>query len=84
MLAAGPNSAQAFNPSNDEILVGLDLSKDAFVRPVARNSESGGTFTALPDDQFVARQDKVGFYGSLEEGRVCLDGRAVAGLIVAS
>jgi hypothetical protein len=84
MLAAGPNSAQAFVPSTDEILVGLDLSKDAFVRPVARNSESGGTFTALPDDQFVARQDKVGFYGSLEEGRVCLDGRAVAGLIVAS
>ena len=84
MLAAGPNSAQAFVPSTDEILVGLDLSKDAFVRPVARNSESGGTFTALPDDQFVARQDKVGFYGSLEEGRVCLDGRAVAGLIVAA
>jgi hypothetical protein len=84
MLAAGPNSAQSFVPSTDEILVGLDLSKDAFVRPVARNSESGGTFTALPDDQFVARQDKVGFYGSLEEGRVCLDGRAVAGLIVAA
>jgi hypothetical protein len=70
--------------SGDEILVGLDLTKDAFVRPVARNSETGGTFTALPDDQFVTRADKVGFYGSLEEGRVCLDGRAVAGLIVAS
>jgi len=70
--------------SGDEILVGLDLSKDAFVRPVARNSETGGTFTALPDDQFVTRADKVGFYGSLEEGRVCLDGRAVAGLIVAA
>jgi hypothetical protein len=70
--------------SGDEILVGLDLSKDAFVRPVARNSETGGTFTALPDDQFTTRADKVGFYGSLEEGRVCLDGRAVAGLIVAA
>jgi hypothetical protein len=70
--------------SGDEILVGLDLTKDAFVRPVARNSETGGTFTALPDDQFVTRADKVGFYGSLEEGRVCLDGRAVAGLIVAA
>lgn len=84
-LAAGPNNAgQAFDPSNAEILVGLDLSKDAFVRPVARNSESGGTFTATPDDQFVARADKLGFYGSLEEGRVCLDGRATAGLIVAA
>ena len=70
--------------SGDEILVGLDLSKDAFVRPVARNSETGGTFTALADDQFVMRADKIGFYGALEEGRVCIDGRAVAGLIVAA
>lgn len=84
-LAAGPHSAIDFDPgaTGDEIVVGLDLSKDAFVRPVARNSESGGTFTATPDDQFVARADKIGFYGSLEEGRVCLDGRAAAGLIVA-
>jgi hypothetical protein len=74
----------SFNPAADEILVGMDLSKDSFVRPVARNSETGGTFTAIPDDQFVARADKIGFYGALEEGRVCLDGRAVAGLIVAA
>jgi len=78
------NFNEASGADGDEILVGLDLSKDAFVRPVARNSETGGTFTALPDDQFVTRADKVGFYGSLEEGRVCLDGRAVAGLIVAN
>lgn len=80
-LSAG---TPVFNGDSAEILVGLDLSKDAFVRPVARNSETGGTFTALPDDQFTTRADKVGFYGSLEEGRVCLDGRAVAGLIVAA
>ena len=73
-----------FNPAADEVLIGLDLSKDAFVRPVARNSETGGTFTAVPDDQFVSRSEKLGFYGSLEEGRVCLDGRAVAGIIVKS
>jgi hypothetical protein len=75
-------TAVTFDTATDEILVGLDLSKDAFIRPVAANSETGGTFTAIPDDQFVARADKIGFYGSLEEGRVCLDGRAVAGLIV--
>ena len=48
--------------------------------PVARNSETGGTFTALPDDQYAQRQDKVGFYGGLEEGRVLLDARAIVGL----
>lgn len=84
LLAAGPNSAVTFDPSTAEIVVGVDLSKDAFVRPVAQNSDTGSTFTALPDDQFVARQEKLGFYGSLEEGRVCLDARAIAGLIVAA
>ena len=65
---------------NDQVVVGVDRSREALVRPVARNSETGGTFTALPDDQFVQRQDKTGFYGGLEEGRVLLDARAIVGL----
>jgi len=76
----GEFKGDAFDVTNDQILVGVDLSKDAFVRPVARNSETGSTFTALPDDQFVTRAEKIGFYGSLEEGRVALDGRALAGI----
>jgi hypothetical protein len=71
-----------FNPANDELIVGLDLTKDAFVRPVARQAESGGTFTALPDDQFAARAEKIGFYGFLEEGRACVDSRAVHGVAI--
>ena len=72
-----------FAQGDDEILVGIDQSRGAFIRPVARQAESGGTFTSLPDDQFaVNRVDKVGFYGFLEEGRVCIDSRAVAGLAV--
>lgn len=72
--------SQAFTSGTDELLVGLDLSKESFIRPVARQAESGGTFTVLPDDQFVARSEKTGFYGSLEEGRVCIDARAVVGI----
>ena len=76
-----PNTAFAHDA--DEILVGIDQSRGAFIRPVARQAESGGTFTSLPDDQFaVNRVDKVGFYGFLEEGRVCIDSRAVAGIAV--
>ena len=41
---------------------------------------TGATFTALPDDQFNQRADKLGFYGSLEEARVCVDSRAVVGI----
>ena len=64
----------------NELAIGLDLSKESFIRPIARQAESGGTFTVLPDDQFVARSEKTGFYGSLEEGRVCIDARAIVGL----
>jgi hypothetical protein len=73
---------QTFDAANQELLVGLDLSREAFIRPIARQAESGGTFTVLPDDQFVARSEKTGFYGSLEEGRVCIDARAIVGLLV--
>lgn len=60
----------------------MDASKEALIRPVARNSESGSTFTAIADDQYTQRQDKAGFYGSIEEGRACIDARALAGITV--
>ena len=64
----------------DDLIVGIDNSKGAFVRPVARGGD-GETFTAIPDDQFYAsRADKMGWYGFLEEGRVCLDARAIVGM----
>ena len=66
----------------DELIVGVDLSREAFVRPLARNAEGGSTFNVLPDDQFLVRAEKQGFYGYLEEGRVCLDARAVVGIAV--
>lgn len=66
--------------TDDATIVGIDNSKGAFVRPVARG-EGGETFTAVPDDQFyAARMEKLGFYGFLEEGRVCLDARAIVGI----
>ena len=65
--------------ADDNTIIGIDNSKGAFVRPVARG-EGGETFTAVPDDQFyAARMEKMGFYGFLEEGRVCLDARAIVG-----
>jgi len=72
----------AFVSANHQMMIGLDASRDAFIRPVAQQHDSGGTFTVLPDDQFVARADKTGFYGFLEEGRVCIDGKAIVGMVV--
>ena len=68
--------------ASEEILIGVDRSRRSFIRTLAVNAETGGSFNLRPDDQFLARSGKVGFYGGLEEGRVGLDSRAVAGIIV--
>jgi hypothetical protein len=69
----------------DEIVIAIDNSRGAFIRPVSRQAESGGTFSVLPDGQwdgYGARVEKVGFYGFVEEGRLCIDARAVAGIAI--
>jgi len=72
----------AFVAGSEELIVGIDSSRNAFLRPVAIQSESRGQVKVLPDDQFLARSQKVGFYSFVEEGRVAVDARAAVGLIV--
>lgn len=71
-----------FSGANDEILVGFDLSRECFLRPLAQNADTGATFSTQVDDQWVARSEKLGFYGAQEEGRIAVDSRGVAGLII--
>lgn len=66
----------------DQILVGVDLSREALLSPIAKNAETGSTFEVVPDDQYVTRQDKVGWYGAEELGFVCVDARALIGCVV--
>lgn len=79
------SSANWTNAAIQQICVGVDNTRGAFVRPVSVQAESGGTFSVLPDGQFDmygSRVQKVGFYGFLEEGRVCLDARAIVGVVI--
>lgn len=66
----------------EQICLGLDLSRDSMIRAVAVDAESGSEFNLVVDDQFVSRQGKIGYYGSLDEGRVILDDRVLTGLVV--
>ena len=52
------------------------------MRVVATDSESGSEMTLLADDQYSVRQNKIGYYGAIEEGRVVLDNRVLCGVIV--
>lgn len=67
---------------DDEILIGIDRSKDALIRPTVVGEGSPSEFQVLVDDQFSVRQNKIGYYGKVEEGRLCIDNRALIGLVV--
>jgi hypothetical protein len=75
-------SAGVFNGSSEQIVVGLDRSRDSLIRAVAVDSDTGSEFTLQADDQYTLRQNKIGYFGALEEGRMVLDNRALVGLIV--
>ena len=63
----------------DVLVVALNTNRDSLIRVVAVDSESGSEFTLMADDQYSIRQQKIGYYGSLEEGRVVLDRHVVLG-----
>jgi hypothetical protein len=74
-----------FAEASDQILVGVDNSKEALLRPVATRSDGKGgvsTFNTQVDDQFTSRSDKFGVYGEMEEGRITLDSRGIAGILL--
>jgi hypothetical protein len=67
---------------DDEIVIGIDRSKDSLIRPVVVGENTPSEFQVLVDDQFSVRQNKVGYYGKVEEGRICIDNTALIGLCV--
>ncbi len=80
-VGSGGNAA-AFTEADEEIMVGADLSRESLLRAVATDSESGSEFDLVVDDQWVSRSAKIGYYGSLEEGRMIVDDRVLTGIIV--
>lgn len=78
--ATGPNN-YAFDNATQEIIIGLDRSRESLIRAVATDSDNGSEFSLTADDQYSIRQSKIGYFGSLEEGRMVLDNRALVGII---
>ena len=71
-----------FAGATDTLALGVDKGREACLKLVAQNADSGDTFVAVPDDQFLSRSDKIGWYGSTEQGNVIIDGRALCGVII--
>jgi len=66
----------------DQLIIGIDRTRDSLIRAVATDSETGSELRLAADDQYVTRQSRIGYYGSIEEGRMVLDSRALTGIVV--
>jgi len=67
---------------NDDLVIGIDRSRESLIRAVATDSETGSEFTLIADDQYSNRQQKLGWFGSVEEGRMVVDNRVLTGVVV--
>jgi hypothetical protein len=70
----------AWTPATDELIIGIDASMGAFARCINAD-ENNSTFQMLADDQHFNRSDKMGYYGSQEEGWVVGNEKAIVGLL---
>ena len=78
-------SSGAFTDASDQLMVGIDRSKECLLRLIATDSETGSTLDLQADNQFGVlnrAQEKIGYYGGMEEGRLVLDVRGLVGLIL--
>lgn len=66
----------------DDLIIGIDRSRESLMRAVALDSESGSELNLLADDQYSVRQQKIGYYGAMEEGRMILDDRVLTGIVI--
>jgi len=64
----------------NEILIGVDRTRESLVRPAAVSADTNTEVSVLVDDQFSVRQSKIGYYTKIEEGRLILDDRALVGI----
>ena len=77
-------TSSVFNGNTEQIALGVDLVKgrDSMLRAVALDEDSNSDLQLVADDQYSIRQKKIGYFGSVEEGRMVVDNRVILGLIV--
>jgi len=72
----------SFNAANQEIVIGVDASVPAFIKITESDADAGSDTVVEPDDQWVRRSAKIGFYAQRSEGRIVTVSKACVGLIL--
>jgi hypothetical protein len=78
--AAG--SPVTFDNTKDEIIIGVDRGNTGLIRPTVTEEGSSTEVTVEVDDQFAVRQNKTGWYGKIEEGRIVTEDRRLSGIVL--
>lgn len=72
----------SFATADQEVIIGVDRSRDALIRPIAQNADFGAELVMQVDDQWPKRSGRLGFFGAKEEGRAVIDSRVLTALII--
>lgn len=67
------SGSPSFANSTQEIVLGADLSMTSAVKVEGTDRDSTNVFRTEPDDQFIGRSKKVGWYGEAEMGFMVAD-----------
>ncbi len=71
----------SFTAGTSKLALGVDLTRESCLKPVEVD-ETGGQVSTMPDDQFTARSQKIGFYSVVHEGAIVVDDRALTGIVI--
>lgn len=71
----------SFTAGTTELVLAVDKSREAFVKPVEVD-ENGSRVITQADDSFTIRSEKLGYFSKCQQGAVVLDSRAVCALTV--
>ncbi len=71
-----------FDTANQELILGVNQSRQGLIMPLAQNADNGQTFVTQVDDQWPVRAGKIGWFTAGELGFAVIDSRVLSGLII--
>lgn len=71
-----------FDVAKQDLIIAVDKSRTSLVRGTQLDGETGSELSLIADDQYTARQSRIGFYGSKEEGRMVLNDKVLLAMNV--
>jgi hypothetical protein len=71
-----------FDVAKQDLIIALDKSRSSLIRGTQLDGDTGSDLSLIADDQYSARQSRIGFYGSKEEGRMVLNDKVLLAMNV--